>query len=293
MKKYLLFLSAISMIILLTAGCDSKTDSSVEMDRNNEIDEMIEESDTTEEQNGVAFDNTEQVIVEEETSNVTTQKITVDNPSWDYYIETPAEVETVPLKLTLLEQTTNQITDEEEWFERNELTLPEFDDGEYQCRIEEGMLVDIIKNGTLAAILDFSEYRCANDGSEYKDFIEEDLRRAVICDGILYVSSFHYTYAEFEPRNAYITAIDLSDYSVLWKTKALTCNSLNFEIIGDVVLCGYGFTAEDDYLYQLDRKTGQIIDETPLKSMANYIVYKDEKLYVRTYNTDYVFQVER
>lgn len=286
MKKYIFFLSIICVNILLTAGCGSKTDSDAEADRNNEIVEAAEE------ESSPAPDNTEQVTAQEETSNVAVQKIVVGNPSWDYYAAEPKEVETVPLKLTLLEQRANQITDEEQWFKRNELTLPDSENSGYYCIIEGGALVDIIKNGTLEAVLDFSEYRYANEISGDKDLVEEDLRSAVIYEGILYVSSFHYTYAEAEPQNAYITAIDLSDYSVLWKTKALTCNSLNFEIIGDVILCGYGFTAEEDYLYQLDRKTGQIIDEILLKSKADYIIYKDEKLYVRTYDTDYVFQVE-
>ena len=63
-------------------------------------------------------------------------------------------------------------------------------------------------------------------------------------------------------------------------------------MVGDVILCGYGFTAEDDFLYQIDRKTGAVIGETDLASMMDYIVYQDGRLYVRTYHTDYVFEVE-
>ena len=37
--------------------------------------------------------------------------------------------------------------------------------------------------------------------------------------------------------------------------------SPNFLVKGDVIFCGYGFTAEDDYLYQLDKNTGEVIEE--------------------------------
>lgn len=40
------------------------------------------------------------------------------------------------------------------------------------------------------------------------------------------------------PNTGYITAVSLEDYHVLWKTEPLACNSLNFEITGDVILCG-------------------------------------------------------
>ena len=35
-------------------------------------------------------------------------------------------------------------------------------------------------------------------------------------------------------------------------------NSMNFVVKGDVILCGYGFTSEEDYLYQINRNTGEI-----------------------------------
>lgn len=38
---------------------------------------------------------------------------------------------------------------------------------------------------------------------------------------------------------------------------------MNFLVKGDVIFCGYGFTAEDDYLYQLDKNTGEVIDRLP------------------------------
>lgn len=60
---------------------------------------------------------------------------------------------------------------------------------------------------------------------------------------------------------------------------------------GDVIFCGYGFTAEDDYLYQLDKNTGEVIDRLPLKKMPDLMAEKDDKLYVHTYSYDYVIEI--
>ena len=79
--------------------------------------------------------------------------------------------------------------------------------------------------------------------------------------------------------------------SILWRTDALVCNSRDFVIYNDVIICGYGFTSEPDFLYQIDINTGKVISEIPLNSMADYIVLKDNKVYVRCYDTDYVFEI--
>jgi len=66
---------------------------------------------------------------------------------------------------------------------------------------------------------------------------------------------------------------------------------MNFLVKGDVIFCGYGFTAEDDYLYQLDKNTGEVIDRLPLKKMPDLMAVKDDRLYVHTYSYDYVIEI--
>ena len=66
---------------------------------------------------------------------------------------------------------------------------------------------------------------------------------------------------------------------------------MNFLVKGDVIFCGYGFTAEDDYLYQLDKNTGEVIDRLPLKKMPDLMAEKDDRLYVHTYSYDYVIEI--
>lgn len=233
--------------------------------------------------------------------------IRMENPSWDYYSAAGA-LSTVPaaapLKLIKLTEQANQITDTDEWFERNQLSMDMAVTGgkteRYNCDIISGpdrgeayrIMITDTETGNYYT-LDFEDYRLANDfKQDDADFADQKIRYAQVKDGILYFSMGHLTYAETSPHNAYVAAVDLSDQKLLWKSRPLVSNAGNFVITGDVLLCGYGFTAEPDYLYQLDLSTGQVIAQLPLKSKADYLILKDQVLYVRTYNTDYTFQVQ-
>lgn len=68
-----------------------------------------------------------------------------------------------------------------------------------------------------------------------------------------------------QPDTCFMFAYDLENEKLLWRSADQTYNSMNFLVKGDVIFCGYGFTAEDDYLYQLDKNTGGVIDRLPLK----------------------------
>ncbi len=222
--------------------------------------------------------------------------IRMENPSWERYTAEDKLTGTKPVSMKLLEESTNNITDTDEWFERNDLQLAgNSNEEEYGCYIDyDNIIVCITKGGEVIAELEFTEYMYAPDLVEAdRDYVDERVRDAKIRNGILYVSTSHLTYAESAPSNAYITAISLEDYSVIWKSEPLVCNAYNFEIVDDIIFTGYGFTAEPDYLFQLDRLTGCVLEQYKINSRADYIIYKDEKLYVRTYNTDYVFEVSQ
>lgn len=94
-----------------------------------------------------------------------------------------------------------------------------------------------------------------------------------------------------QPDTCFMFAYDLENEKLLWRSADQTYNSMNFLVKGDVIFCGYGFTAEDDYLYQLDKNTGEVIDRLPLKKMPDLMAEKDDKLYVHTYSYDYVIGV--
>jgi len=141
--------------------------------------------------------------------------------------------------------------------------------------------------------LDFSNYKEAPDfQKDYEGYVQQQITWATIQDNVLYISNSHNTYADFSMgQNAYITAIDLSDLSILWRSDPLVCNTRNFIILENTIVCGYGFTAEDDYLYELSKNTGKVLETIPLASGPSYIIEADGKIYVRTYNTDYVFNI--
>lgn len=227
------------------------------------------------------------------------RQIHMENPSWEYYCATEPASLAAPFKLTKLTQEANQITDTDDWFEKNNLSLNVEDSGKYglgipsdenggKCRIQ---VVDGEKGEVFE--LDFSDFEYAGDFKQSeKEFVRQQIRYAQVKDHILYLSIGHLTYAESSPHNAYVAAVDLAEKKMLWKSQPLVSNAANFVIKGDVLLCGYGFTAEPDYIYQLDLGSGKVIDKTAVKSKADYLILKDNILYVRTYNTDYTFRIE-
>lgn len=252
------------------------------------------------------------------------EPVLLENPGVGFYLaREPETAKEHTLQLTQVYEKANAITDEEGWFAANQLEalfykmvgswigegdVPEgipdtfegypltqagFDDSFLYCVYGEqyysGYLLNLYIKETCAPVLslDFSEY-CWKESSPSA---YQWIRWAKAEGNMLYVSLSHNTYSETAPDHAYLVAVDLTDMSVLWKTEPLVSNARNFEIIGNEIVCGYGFTAEDDFLYQIDRDTGRILEQIPLKTMADYIIRKDDQLFVRTYNTNYVFQI--
>jgi serine/threonine protein kinase len=143
--------------------------------------------------------------------------------------------------------------------------------------------------------LDFTNFIYApldgNDGNEEWIYQYQTINWAIVENDILYVSHGHLSYAKMsQGKNAYISAIDLKDYKILWTTEPLTCNS-TFSIIGNSIICGYGFTEERDYLFVVDKKSGKRCQQLDLESGPEYIIAKNNKIFVRTYNKNYVFEL--
>lgn len=113
---------------------------------------------------------------------------------------------------------------------------------------------------------------------------------AYLKDGIFYGESVMNGYAE--PDTCFMFAYDLENEKLLWRSASQSCNSMNFVVEGDILICGYGFTSEPDYLYQINRNTGEIIDRLLLKKMPDLLVEQDGKLYVHTYSYNYVIGLE-
>lgn len=124
-------------------------------------------------------------------------------------------------------------------------------------------------------------------------FVEQNVSWAEVHDDVLYVATGHSTYAKSSGRkNAFVSAVDLRSGELLWQSASLVSNAENFLVIGDWVLCGYGFTAEPDALFVLDRATGKTAARVALSSGPAQLVLKDGTLFVRTYDHDLTFRIQ-
>jgi hypothetical protein len=118
-----------------------------------------------------------------------------------------------------------------------------------------------------------------------REFVYEEVVWAREVDGVLYVENAHLTYARSSyGQNAYITAIDVTTGRRLWRSKALVANAATFVVSGDYLVAGYGFTAEPDFLYLLDRRTGRIVERLELPSGPERITTNGSLIRVRTYD---------
>jgi hypothetical protein len=152
-----------------------------------------------------------------------------------------------------------------------------------------------ISTGAFEYGLDFKNYGYAPENlPEDREFTHQYIRWASQVDDMLYVSHGHNTYARSSKgMTGYITAINIKDKRILWSSPALISNARNFEVIDDYIVTGYGFTEEPDFLYVLRRNTGDVIQKIKLKSGPEYIIRKNDEVYVRTYDTDYLFEIQR
>lgn len=122
----------------------------------------------------------------------------------------------------------------------------------------------------------------------------EPLTWAREAGGVLYVSNSHLTYAsQTKGRNAYLSAIDLGTKKTLWRSPALVANARTFVVTGDLIVAGYGFTAEPDFLYLLDRRTGKVLHRLGVPSAPEIIKLRDGRLHVRTYDRQVVARIVR
>ena len=277
MKKLLTFMIVWTCLLTL-AGCGKK-DMDYTMQNESSVAESVRE--TGEE--SVLIQNED--AGEGENSAPETKYITIDlsgvgeiHPKGDAVS---------PLTLKIVSEEENGIDFANEWYESKQLSLPmvgkewnNFYDDEYQY-IWSGDALYIYENisGNCLYVLEYPTDKWYINGNN-----------ACLLDDIFYGISVTNGYAQ--PDSCFMFAYDLENEKLLWRSADQTYNSMNFLVKGDVIFCGYGFTAEDDYLYQLDKNTGEVIDRLPLKKMPDLMAVKDDRLYVHTYSYDYVIEVQ-
>ena len=142
-------------------------------------------------------------------------------------------------------------------------------------------------DGRSGEALDFLRFLRPPDGAWL-----EEIRWARRTGSMLYVSHTHLTFARAtRGRNAYISAIDRRTNTLVWRSPALVANARTFVVTGNVIVSGYGFTDEPDFLYLLDRRTGQVLDRLAVPSAPERIRLRGDRLLVRTYDRDVVARV--
>ena len=110
--------------------------------------------------------------------------------------------------------------------------------------------------------------------------------------GVLIVQTSHLGYAsDSANRNGYLTGIDRDSGRVVWRSRSLVANAHNFLVVAGMIVSGYGFTAEKDWLYLLDAKTGRIRHRVAIPSMAEQITRSDDRIVVRCYDARVVVRL--
>lgn len=240
----------------------------------------------------------------DESDNDSMQHIEVKNPSWKYYKADGQNSSSKHIKLKVKNKEKHTAWLDEDWELHYGFSAPvmPYEDKNWTYCPSDSVAYDYMFNtltlypethiGGKAYEYDLSELcngpdeasGTASDNVQY-------LRYAVCQNDILYVSLMYNGYAKDEPDSGYMAAIDIQTGDVLWKSEPLTSNARNFIINGDTIICGYGFTAEDDYIYLLDKNTGERTDALKISKAPDEFAVEDGILYVWTYDTAYEYEI--
>lgn len=277
MKK-LLCLFLIVLCISLT-GCGS---SNVDEDTEILVNEAGSEGNISEE--GERTESKDEEAAEPEEAVPETKYISIDLlEAEEIYIEGDA-VE--PLKLKILSEEKNGVDWANDWYDSKNLSLPmignnwdHFYDDEYEYQwFGEQLNIYEKETGNCLYVLEYPTDKWYVNGNN-----------AYIEEGIFYGASVANGYAN--PGSCFMFAYDLKEDKLLWRSADQSYNTMNFIVKGDVIICGYGFTDVKDYLYQINKNTGEIIDKIELKKQPDLLVEQDGKIYVHTYSYNYVIEI--
>lgn len=113
-----------------------------------------------------------------------------------------------------------------------------------------------------------------------RDLVEiQDLRYD---DGALFFNEGCLTYAaEADGRCSALLRLDPAREEVVWRTRDLVSNDI-FLVLDHALITGYGFTAEADSVFLLDRRSGDVLDAHPLDSAHSYMEFRGDTLHVVT-----------
>ncbi|MEO0190497.1 MAG: hypothetical protein ABIL18_05910, partial [candidate division WOR-3 bacterium] len=198
------------------------------------------------------------------------------------------------ITLKFVSKKSNQITDEDNWYKENNLnpkppaialsdsTIPEstkFGKLAWARRYDDYIILiygirQIIKLEEFTIHYKITLLVCDNSLSEVKFAYdmeqlfpgEYEAHQYEMVGNFLYFNSTTNTYASLSNyKTAYLICLDVKNGKIVWVTPPLTSNQ-DFAVYKDVIFCGYGFTDEDDFLFVVNRYTGEIIQKIKLDS---------------------------
>ncbi|MCR5031247.1 MAG: DUF3298 and DUF4163 domain-containing protein [Lachnospiraceae bacterium] len=230
----------------------------------------------------------------------------IENPSWEGFCHNENVPENVHiLSLEKIREDTSDWLPMEDWaaatgFEPTSMSYEDenyyysyVNEQEYSYMFTELLVYDITDDG-YELKLDYNLYDLANGPDEelgYYSNVTQYILHAQLVEDILYVSLGFNGYSSEEPFSNYVVAIDINTNEVLWRSEPLVCNADDFQVVGDTLICGYGFTAEADYINLLNRYTGKVEASYPVVTAPSRFGVRDGVLYVATYNTAYEFRI--
>lgn len=231
------------------------------------------------------------------------------NPSGARYAPGAARSKT---RLSLVSSKANQIIDDGPWREKHKAALPERErTGELPenyagSHIFVSATPDTVTaaiygkigpaGGDKVALFDGRTDPIGFHGFDFAKWAQNGkalwVYAAHVENDILYVIASYPGYArEVGGKTGYLAALELKTGKLLWQTGPRVANSYNLALGSDFLICGYGFTAEPDYLFVVDKKTGRTVQRIFVKSAPEHIALEGNQLFVRCYNMDYVFKV--
>ncbi|MFH1529935.1 MAG: hypothetical protein ABIK09_04265 [Pseudomonadota bacterium] len=250
----------------------------------------------------------------------------IDAPGFPYRAKDLVSCTGNKVRLKRVSTKKNQITDDEEWYASNDLIRPggTMDPGWDQVPQETrwGRIAFFRDNGAgryVGIYIQVGQRIGAKDEAGFSSIYDKEfdytavvfdaqrvpravypltafhpgileMSHAALVGDVLYFDANYNGYASIaKKKTGYLTALDLADGRVLWTTKNLTASFWGFIVHGDVIVAGYGFTAEPDFLYVIDRRCGKILQTERIKTAHDVLIPRGDRLYVRTYDHDYVF----
>jgi hypothetical protein len=217
------------------------------------------------------------------------------------------------ITLSKISSEPNKITDEDVWWQRNRLTkpalylrYPAMSHGkipESAPKSYKGQPLVAVWQGATRKFFAYGEqiYRAryllaeAEGGEKIEHAFDAEAYGTVawaeIDGGTLYLSNTPGNLSAAKDGGARVFAIDLGNNSLKWSSPEKTCHG-QFAVIAGSLVCGYGFTGEPDFIYVLDRFSGDLIQTIKLKTAADWLIKKGDRLHVRCYNTDEIYQIE-